>query len=99
MILSIDYDDTYTKDPLLWNWFIGTALERGHTVYCVSFRHETEMEEPRQTVGRLIGSANCFGTGGLGKQVFMDQKRIPVEVWIDDTPDSIVRGSEYYQLF
>ncbi len=29
MKISIDYDDTYTKDPLLWNWFAKEAMERG----------------------------------------------------------------------
>ena len=74
MILSIDYDNTYTADPLLWDQFIVNALERGHTVYCVSFRPEIDMVEPRQTVGRLIGSAFCYGTGGVGKQVLWIKK-------------------------
>ena len=33
MNISIDYDDTYTKDPLMWNWFAQQALDRGHKVY------------------------------------------------------------------
>jgi len=36
MKLSIDYDDTYTKDPILWDLFAQNAITRGHTVYCVS---------------------------------------------------------------
>lgn len=27
MNISIDFDDTYTKDPLMWNWFAKQALD------------------------------------------------------------------------
>lgn len=98
MKLGLDYDDTYTADPLLWNWFIAKALERGHEVYCTSFRNEEDMEEPKLSLGLLIGSANCYGTGGLGKNHFMLKQGIQIDVWIDDCPDAVCRGYEYYQL-
>jgi len=63
MNISIDYDDTYTKDPLMWNWFAQQALDRGHKVYCVSARGTQHMDDPKNTIGRIIGAENCFGTG------------------------------------
>lgn len=91
MIISLDYDDTYTKDPLMWNWFAKQAMDRGHTVYCVSARSERDMDDPKATIGRVIGPDNCFGTNLMAKRTFMEQhKRIKVNVWIDDLPEMIV---------
>jgi hypothetical protein len=91
MKISIDYDDTYTKDPLLWNWFAKEAMERGHQVYCVSARGEQHMEDPRNTLGLVVGAENCFGTGLRPKREFMLQvHKIKIDIWIDDMPEMIV---------
>ena len=91
MRISIDYDDTYTKDPLMWNWFAKTALDRGHEVYCVSARGEHHMDDPKNTIGRIIGADNCFGTGMKPKKEYMwEAHKINIDVWIDDMPEMIV---------
>lgn len=91
MNISIDYDDTYTKDPLMWNWFAQQALERGHKVYCVSARGVQHMDEPKQTIGRIIGAENCFGTNLVPKRDYMMTfRKIHIDVWIDDLPEMIV---------
>ena len=91
MKLALDYDDTYTKDPLLWNWFAAEALKRGHQVYCVSARGNQHMDDPKMTIGRVIGPENCFGTGLRPKRAFMrDVHKIKIDVWIDDMPEYIV---------
>jgi hypothetical protein len=91
MNISIDYDDTYTKDPLLWNWFAQEALKRGHKVYCVSARGTQHMDHPKLTIGRVIGPDNCFGTGLRPKREFMrTMHKIDIDVWVDDTPEMIV---------
>lgn len=56
------------------------------------------MEELKLSLGRLIGSANCFGTGDFGKDYFMLKQGVKIDVWIDDCPDAVCRGQEYYQL-
>jgi len=90
MILAIDFDDTYTRDPDLWDKFLRAALERGHRVYCVSARHERQMGEVRDTVGRVIGAGACFGTSGAPKRSYMAEVvDTYVDVWIDDAPESI----------
>lgn len=91
MKISIDYDDTYTKDPLMWNWFAQSALDRGHEVYCVSARHLQQMDDPKNTIGRVIGADKCFGTGMLTKKEYMwEVHKIHIDVWIDDMPEMIV---------
>jgi hypothetical protein len=91
MKISIDYDDTYTKDPLLWNWFAQQALDRGHKVYCVSARGAQHMDDPKMTIGQIIGPDNCFGTGLRPKRHFMWHVHgIYIDVWIDDQPEMII---------
>ena len=93
MKIALDYDDTYTKDPLLWNWFAKEALDRGHQVYCVSARSERDMDSPKLTIGRVIGPENCFGTNLKPKREYMKSNHgIKIDVWIDDTPDAIVEN-------
>lgn len=95
MIISIDYDDTYTRDPLFWNWVCDKAMERGHEVWCVSARHPRWMDEPEQTIGRVIGAERCVGTSGAAKKDFLWEKHgVLAHVWIDDMPESVMHGLE-----
>ena len=91
MKISIDFDDTYTKDPKLWDRFAADAIARGHQVYCVSARGTQHMDEPKRTIGQIIGPENCFGTGLRPKRHFMHHvHKIDIDVWIDDMPEMIV---------
>jgi len=91
VILAIDFDQTCTRDPALWDGLLGAALARGHRVFCVSARQERQMGEVRATIGRLIGPDACFGTGGAPKRRFMAEVAgTHVDVWIDDAPESVV---------
>lgn len=90
MIISIDFDDTYTKDPELWDMFCLSAIDKGHTVYCVSARPEEHMYKVRNTIGKVIGTRKCFGTSLKCKRDHMKKYGIHIDVWIDDTPDAIV---------
>lgn len=93
MIISIDYDDTYTRDPLLWNWFAEEAMIRGHDVWCVSARHQRHMDDAEQTIGLVIGQDKCIGTNGKAKRDTLFYERgIYADVWIDDMPDTVVTG-------
>jgi len=96
MIIAIDYDHTYTNDPQLWDEFSRNALSRNHTVYCVSSRDERTMDDAKNTIGKVIGPANCFGTNLHPKREFMIKNHnIYIDVWVDDTPDTIVESHWY----
>ncbi len=91
MKISIDYDDTYTRDPAFWDNFARAALAKGHKVYCVSARGTQHMDEPKRSIGQIIGPDNCFGTGLRPKRHFMWHVHgIYIDVWIDDQPEMIV---------
>lgn len=42
MKIALDYDGTYTADPALWDGFIARAKARGHSVWIVTCRRDTE---------------------------------------------------------
>ena len=94
MIISIDYDDTYTRDPGLWDKFAGNAIAVGHQVWCVSARHQNHMDEAQETIGRVIGADHCIGTNGKAKRDTLFKERgVYADVWIDDMPETVT--SEY----
>lgn len=90
MIISIDYDDTYTRDKILWNSFIKQAKARGHTVLCVTARCELygDGTEVKEDLEHLVDG--IYFTCGAPKEKFMLDLGICVQVWIDDSPQAIV---------
>ena len=91
MILAIHFDETHTRDPDLWDLFLSAAIAKGYRILCVSARHERQMGEVRETIGRLIGPEACLGTGGAPKRRYVAEAAdTHVDVWIDDAPESVV---------
>ena len=89
MIISIDYDETYTRDPIMWHEIIKLMISRGHTVYCVTARCEdNDGWKVKQDLEHFIHG--IYFTCGKQKEKFMFDRGICVQVWIDDQPLSIV---------
>jgi len=98
MNLSVDFDDTYTRDPILWDQFIELAQSRGHTVYCVTAREPNKLnkDEVYDSIGRLIGKDNCYFTSQQAKSKFMFDQGILIDVWIDDMPSNITNNKKLF---
>lgn len=92
MNISLDFDDTYTRDPALWNVFVQDAIARGHRVYVVTMRSPEQSKEVYDSIGQIVGESRCYFTCMQSKRNFMYAKGIPIHVWIDDMPDAILRG-------
>lgn len=89
MIISIDYDCTYTRDKILWDSFIQQAKARGHTVYCVTARNpKYDSPEMINDLKHLVD--HIFFTAGTPKEAFMLKQGICVQVWIDDDVRAIL---------
>lgn len=89
MIISIDYDDTYTRDKILWDSFIKQAKQRGHTVYCVTARSRPyDSIEVENDLEHLVD--RIFFTAGMPKEAYMFKQGICIQVWIEDQPSSVV---------
>lgn len=88
MRIAIDYDNTYDRNPAMWNRFITDAISQGCAVWIVSSR--TDNEENREQL-RVKG---CFLvlTSHSPKLWFCEQRGLNIDVWIDDDPFSITEG-------
>ena len=87
MKIALDFDDTYTRDPLLWDRFIRDALNNGHDIRIVTFRKKT-MTDP--ALGQLSTLIPIIYTGFEQKRSFCNKEGFIVDVWIDDSPEFIV---------
>lgn len=89
MIIAVDYDNTYTADPELWDDFIKSAIVKGHTVICVTARTENIGEPVKESIGQLVP---VIFTGGQPKRAASLKRGYKVDVWIDDMPQIIDDG-------
>lgn len=83
-LIAIDYDETFTAMPDLFERFIILAKELGYKVICVTMRYETEGEEVYHYLGQLVDK--IYFTGRLAKEEFLAKHGIRPQVWIDDSP-------------
>ena len=87
MIIALDYDGTYTADPVLWRVVCMAAVERGHAVVCVTgrsvaidFDHDPPL--PNGVAVVLAGTYPC-------KRMAAEAAGYHVSVWIDDMPEMV----------
>jgi hypothetical protein len=84
--IALDYDDTYTKDPIFWNEFLLSAKDHSHDVMIVTYR-STDMPIDHNP------GIPVFYTGWKAKREFMEKHGIKIDVWIDDTPELILQSA------
>lgn len=86
MIISIDYDNTYTTAPTLWDDFIRLSLAVGHTVICTTARPEVMGQVVLDSIGRLVP---VIFAGGEWKREVALKRGYKVDVWVDDMPEYV----------
>lgn len=84
MLLALDYDETYTRDPLFWDGMIANAIARGHSVICATMRYEHEGDDVRRDLADKV-EAIIF-TGRKAKHGAVYAAGYMPSVWIDDSP-------------
>lgn len=94
MNIGLDYDDTYTRDPIAWDGFIKLMGSRGHYVYLVTWRFEDETEYNIEILRNELDGV--YFTGRKAKEKFMYAQGIRIDVWIDDNPWAVVNTMEGY---
>ena len=90
MNIALDFDDTYTKDPELWDQFIFTARTRGHDIRIVTFRKSVMRDDALENIGIPV-----IYTEFTQKRSFTNDMGWMVDVWIDDSPEFIVNPVVY----
>jgi len=80
MLIALDYDKTYTADPVLWDEFIRSAQARGHTVKIVTMRYESEaiISPPVEVIYTSRNAKSGY---------------LKADIWIDDSPHWINQNS------
>lgn len=83
MNIAIDYDETYTCDPDVWNQIINIFQQNNHKVYCVTKRYVELADDIREAIDIPI----IYAT--KSKLEAVRKNGIKIDVWIDDKPQSI----------
>ena len=99
LVISIDYDQTFTEAPGLWLSFIEEACELGNTVIMTTRREDTEAN--RAEVTAAVGpdsdlAAIIFAGPGSNKRDAATAAGFSVNVWIDDTPSTVDGPAQRY---
>jgi len=89
-LIAIDYDDTYTADPCLWDLFIDLARLSGHRIVCVTARRDTDENHDAVKIGAM-GVPVIF-TALEAKKAFCERNGLKVDIWIDDNPHAVING-------
>lgn len=87
MIISLDYDGTYTEDPALWDTFVKQARRNGHKVFLITMRYPSEPVTLNAEVDAILY------TSREAKLQYTAKCNIRVDVWIDDRPDFILQSA------
>lgn len=93
MRIALDYDNTYSADPDLWNRFAMDASYRGHEVVIVTARDERF--DVTAGIQELVNRGwTIYWCRGVAKKWYMHHfGDVDVDVWIDDKPESIMENS------
>lgn len=95
MHIALDYDDTYTLDPVFWDMHITSARLRGHTVSIVTYRDDRYDWNADLRRLQSDGVAIYF-TRGVAKKWWCEQfGPEKIDVWTDDRPMSLFENSRY----
>lgn len=94
MNIGLDYDDTYTRHPEMWDKTIKLIRSFGHKIYLVTWRSESESDEVYRKVGDKLDGV--YPTDRKAKEKFMYDAGIRIDVGIDDNPSAIIKDMEAY---
>lgn len=89
MKIALDFDDTYTADPPLWDSFIADAKSRGHTVIVVTGRRRTE-----ENIAEVqVPGCTVIFTELQAKEWYCSRyHKCTFDIWIDNEPRFITEN-------
>jgi hydroxymethylpyrimidine pyrophosphatase-like HAD family hydrolase len=93
MIVALDYDGTYTRDPKTFDKIIAAFQKGGHKVICVTMRYNNELENYEVQRDMKRNKCEIVYTGRKAKQKYMLLKDVWIDIWIEDTPQWILNDS------
>lgn len=94
MLVALDYDETFTRDPATWISVVNVLRAAGHTVVVVTMR-DTSRNEAEPVLIALYDHVDAvFFTARCSKwDYMMTVHKLLVHVWIDDNPLFILKDA------
>ncbi|SRR5258706_13611281 len=89
MKIALDYDGTYTLDPNFWYSFILVCKDFGHDIRIVTLRKPEMNNDMLDALGTDF--IPVLYTSNVPKRIYCDSIDWQPQIWIDDTPEFIVR--------
>lgn len=87
MKIALDFDETYTEDPVLFGNLVRLAKARGHEVKIVTWRQDVG---PNNIANDDIKqAASDMGIGVIFCNGIAKMKCYAADVWIDDSPYAV----------
>lgn len=93
MKIALDYDNTYSADPVFWFAVIRLARRLGHDIRIVTARDERfDRTAPLVEAESILP---VIYTRGIAKKWFCEHfgDGFVPDVWIDDKPESVISNS------
>ena len=94
LVVSLDYDGTFSDNPVLWSDVVRVLALAGAKVVCISNRIDTEENRMllRSHLPDAVETVICCGALPKANAAF--DNSISVDVWIDDNPARIKNVAE-----
>jgi hypothetical protein len=83
IVVALDFDETYTAAPHVWQAFVQLALTNNMRVTIVTARHASGNNSDVEHAATKMNIPVIY-TGGRQKKHVFD-----ADIWIDDAPESI----------
>jgi len=96
LLISLDYDDTFTANPIFWKKFIDLAIEEGHRIVIATMRHEHEGRNLEILLADHV--EKIIYTGRKAKKPFLKKLGIEPDIWVDDMPEFLVEDAKKISL-
>lgn len=88
--VSIDFDETFTTDPIAWLKVIDILKKSGFNVICCTARFPHEYPEDLEILER--NGIEIYFASRNSKKEYLESKGVNVDIWIDDNPFSVLNN-------
>lgn len=94
-LIALDFDETYTLLPDLWDAFIDLSKASGHSVVIVTARHDRQDCLGADDNSDIVDLCNRKNISVIycsqkPKRAFCESLDYNFDIWIDDSPESII---------
>lgn len=94
-VVAVDYDDTISHHDTAWLKILKAFELTGYRVIIVTYRKHDMCPEDLDFL--VKAGYKVYFTGQVSKRQFMLARGIKVDIWVDDTPESIIFDYSTYQ--